>query len=416
MKNELNDDIESRVRQVLSEYQVTKKPPVATSKDKGSASSRKRKNHTEDGEANPSIAPIPHKLDVLSFDFREIGYSESTPMMDPDQFNLDTAQPSFCDLFGYRLFLQTEDSKIFHCPIVVPSTDAENDWIDAQFIQLIGDAKKGVSKYEYLSFIIDDEPSKEDEPSKKDEPSSKNILIISYYQNDTVSAFISGDKTMMDRAKKHESLIQRFTKCFFNNHVKKTIQVDSVKFRDFGDLGLTCSAIRSRHLSPRITPPSVFSEHVRLLAFGDAVSVCGSSCDDLRLPNAFVSGDYLQQVMNEVLQSPTKSSEEILREISNLIIAIWYIMFFEVIFKVDIVNSLPDVTSRSSTKITSSIFYRLFQQVQDKFGSCEFLVFLYIFNSLSLTQFFLFSEKGLLHPRIGTSISSPCLYPRFGTS
>lgn len=63
LKNELNDDIESRVRQVLSEYQVTKKPPVATSKDKGSASSRKRKNHTEDGEANPSIAPIPHKLD-----------------------------------------------------------------------------------------------------------------------------------------------------------------------------------------------------------------------------------------------------------------------------------------------------------------------------------------------------------------
>jgi hypothetical protein len=128
-------------------------------------------------------------------------------MVDPDEFNLDTVRPSFSDLFSYRLRLQTEDTKIFHCPIVVPSTNAEDDWIEAQFLQLIGDDKKGVSEYEYLSFIIDDEPlknnepSKNDELSKNDEPSSKNILIITYYQNDTVCAFIFGDETIMDRAK-----------------------------------------------------------------------------------------------------------------------------------------------------------------------------------------------------------------------
>jgi hypothetical protein len=180
--------------------------------------------------------------------------------------------------------------------------------------------------------------------------------------------------------------------------VKKTIQVVSVKFRDFGDLGLTCSAIRSRHLSPRITPPSVFSEYVRLLAFGDVVSVCGSNRDDLREPNAFVSGDYIQQVMNETLQS-AQSSDEISQEFSNLLKLIWYTMFFEVIFAVDIMNPLPNVTSRSSTKTINSTFYWLFQRVEDKFGSCELFVFLYILYVLSLTQFvFLFSEKGLLHP------------------
>jgi hypothetical protein len=176
LKNKLNDDIKNHVREALREFVVTEKPPVATSKDKGSAPLRKRKNPTEDGEANPSIAPIPPKLDALSFDFKEIGLVESTPMVDPDEFNLDTVRPSFSDLFSYRLRLQTEDTKIFHCPIVVPSTNAEDDWIEAQFLQLIGDDKKGVSEYEYLSFIIDDEPLKNNEPSKNDEFLSSLII------------------------------------------------------------------------------------------------------------------------------------------------------------------------------------------------------------------------------------------------
>jgi hypothetical protein len=92
--------------------------------------------------------------------------------------------------------------------------------------------------------------------------------------------------------------------------VKKTTQVEFVKFRELGDINLTCSAIHSRHLSPRINPPSAFSDDVQLMVFGDDVSILGIGHDELRQPNAFVSGDYIQQVMIEILRS-TQSSDKI---------------------------------------------------------------------------------------------------------
>jgi hypothetical protein len=57
-------------------------------------------------------------------------------------------------LLSYRLRLKTEHSKIFNFPIILSSSNSENDWMEAQFSQLIDDDKKGVSEYEYLSLMM----------------------------------------------------------------------------------------------------------------------------------------------------------------------------------------------------------------------------------------------------------------------
>jgi hypothetical protein len=240
-----------------------------------------------------------------------------------------------------------------------------------------------MSEVEFFSFVIEDESSKTDKPPKQ-------ILVITQYQNDTVGAFIFGqsdDENKIDRAKKHENLVLCFTRLFFNDFVKKKTPVELVNFRESEDIKSTCSAIHSHHLSPRFDPPSVFSEIVQFMVFSDVVTILANCRDEVRQPNAFVSGDYLQQMMIEILQS-TWSSDEVNNDLTKLMKRLWYDRVIEIVFHCDIVGPLSDLDPKISTRYTTRSLCKMYQRVDQELGSSELFVFLYVLCVWLLTKFF----------------------------
>jgi hypothetical protein len=375
IQKNVREEIQKNVKEAFLEHAGA---DIPTSKVKGHRVG-KRKNPPE-GEANPQVAAT--KLVPISLNFKEIGMVDLTVMPEPTEIDLETFRPTVFELANYHLCLQTEGSKAFHFPIVVSSSNSDVDWMVAQFSQLLDDDKKGVAEVEFFSFVIEDE-------------SSKKILVVTQYQNDTVGAFIFGqsdDENKIDRAKKHENLVLSFTKCFFNDFVKKKTQVQSVNFRESEDIKSTCSAIHSHHLFPRFDPPSAFSDIVQFMVFSDVVTILANCHDKVRQPNAFVSGAYFQQLMIEILQS-TRSPDEVNNDLTKLEKHLWYTYVIEIIFHCDIVDPLSDINPKVSTRyITQSLFW-MYQLVDQVLGSSELFVFFYVLCVWLLTQFFyLFSE------------------------
>jgi hypothetical protein len=111
------------------------------------------------------------------------------------------------------------------------------------------------------------------------------------------------------------------------------------------------------------------------MVFSDVVSILGNGRDEVREPNAFVSGDYIQQVMIEIFQS-TQSPHEVNNNLTKLLKLCWYIYVIEVIFQVDIVNPLSDRDAKVSTRYITCSFLRMYRLVDEVLGSCELFVFL----------------------------------------
>jgi hypothetical protein len=157
--------------------------------------------------------------------------------------------------------------------------------------------------------------------------------------------------------------------------------------RESEDIKSTCIAIHSHHLSPRFDPPSAFSEFVEFMVFSDVVSILANGRDEVRQPNAFVSGDYLQQMMIEILQSP-RSSDEVNNDLTKLMKRQWYDRVIEIIFHCDVVDPLSDLNPIVSTRYTTKSLWKMYQRVDEEFGSSELFVFLYVSFIWLLTKIF----------------------------